>query len=175
QTAVSPSPRREAMAAEERAAAPSPSRAAMAAEAAAAETARSRSTTAFGPLDAAETGRVSAGAARGRGSNGSLLRSVRKQRIRTKSTLTAVAVAGVANAASVLASSLGAGAEVKTDPTAAGQPAAVSPEKVDAQVSGSKGSSSVEVGAPSAKQKNVEAASRSIKKSALPGCDAKQD
>jgi D-alanyl-D-alanine carboxypeptidase len=163
------------MAAEERAAAPSPRRAAMAAEAAAAETARSRSTSAFGPLDAAETGRVSAGVARGRGSNGSLLRSVRKQRIRTMSTLTAVAVAGAATAASVLASSLGAGAEVKTDPTAAGQPAAVSPEKVDAQVSGSKGSSSVEVGAPSAKQKNVEAASRSIKKSALPGCDAEQD
>src|SRR5699024_1106005 len=81
-TAASPSPRREAMAAEERAAAPSPRRAAMAAEAAAAETAGSRSTSAFGPLDAAETGRVSAGAARGRGSNGSLLRSVRKQRIR---------------------------------------------------------------------------------------------
>src|SRR5699024_7715763 len=172
QTAASPSPRREAMAAEERTAAPSPRRAAMAAEAAAAETARPRSTSAFGPLDAAgtgrvsagvargpgttrslpragrkpglrpqatptaaaEAGRVSAGVARGRGSNGSLLRSVRKQRIRTMSTLPAVAVAGAATAASLLASSLGAGAEVKTDPTAAGQPAAVSPEKVDAQV-----------------------------------------
>src|SRR5699024_8973421 len=55
------------------------------------------------------------------------------------------------------------------------QPAAVSPEKVDAQVSGSKGSSSVEVGAVSAKQKNVEVAIRFIKKSALPGCDAEQD
>src|SRR5699024_10432647 len=133
QSAASGSPRREAMAAEERAAAPSPRRAAMAAEAAAAgetaaagkaatagEDARSRSTSAFGPLDASETGRVSAGAARGRGSNGSLLRSVRKQRIRTISTLTAVAVAGAATAASLLASSLGAGAEVKTDPTAAG-------------------------------------------------------
>src|SRR5699024_2836200 len=120
QSAAFGSPRREAMAAEERAEAPSPRRAAMAAEAAAAgraapagetaaagkaatagEAARSRSTSAFGPLDASETGRVSAGAARGRGSNGSLLRSVRKQRIRTMSTLTAVAVAGAADRKSV--------------------------------------------------------------------------
>jgi D-alanyl-D-alanine carboxypeptidase len=164
------SPRRAAMAAEARAANPSPRRAAMAKEAA-----RPRSTSAFGNLGASGSRKISAGNAERRGSDGALLKSVRKQKRRTFSALAAVSVAGAATAATVLINNLAGGAEVKTDPTAASEPAAISPESVDAQVSDSKGKSSVEIGAPSAKQKDVEAASRSIKKSALPGCDEKQD
>lgn len=133
------------------------------------------SSSAFGHLGASSTRKVRAGDAGARGSDGVLLKSVRKQKLRTVSTLAAVSVAGAATAATVLINNLGGGAEVKTDPTAAGESAAISPEKVDAEVDDSKGKSSIEIGAPSAKQKNVEAASRSIKKSALPGCDEKQD
>lgn len=160
--------RRAAMAAEAQAAGVSPRRAARARESAAAHTSLGSSTT-----PAAR--RVSAGAAEHRGSDGVLLKSVRRRKVRTVSTLAAVSVAGAATAVTMLVTNLNGGAEVKTDPTAAGEPAAVSPEKVDAEIPESKGKSSVEIGAPSAKQKNVEAASRAVEKSALPGCDAKQN
>lgn len=158
------------MAAEVHAATPSPRRAAMAAEAAV----QPRSSSTFGVLGTSGARKVSAGDAGARGSDGVLLKSVRKQKLRTLSTLAAVSVAAAATAATVLINNLGGGAEVKADPNAAGEPGAVSPEKVDANIDGSKGKSSIEIGAPSAKRKNVEAASRSIKKSALPGCEAKQ-
>ncbi|UVI35932.1 M15 family metallopeptidase [Brevibacterium spongiae] len=162
--------RREAMAAEAQATGVSPRRAAMARE-----TAAARSTSTFGSPAGQTPRRISAGAAESRGSDGALLKSVRKRKLRTASTLAAVSVAGAATAVTMLVNNLGGGAEVKTDPNAAGEPAAISPEKVNADVPESKGKSSIEIGAPSAKQKNVEAASRAIEKSALPGCDAKQN
>lgn len=71
------------MAAEARAAETSPRRAAMAREAAAVPPT-------FGSSSAR---RVSAGAAESRGSDGALLKSVRKRKLRTVSTLAAVSVA----------------------------------------------------------------------------------
>ncbi|WP_432790076.1 M15 family metallopeptidase [Brevibacterium sp. K11IcPPYGO002] len=162
------SPRRAAMAAEARATQSSPRRAAMAREAAAVPTT-------FGSASASSARRVSAGAAESRGSDGALLKSVRKKKVRTVSTLAAVSVAGAATAVTMLVNNLGGGAEVKTDPTAAGEPAAVNAEKVNADVPEVKGKSSMEIGVPSAKQKKVEAASRAVEKSALPGCDEKQN
>lgn len=161
------------MAAEAQAAQPSPRRAAMAREAAAVPTT-------FGSPSASSSSgssarRVSAGAAESRGSDGALLKSVRKRKVRTVSTLAAVSVAGAATAVTMLVNNLSGGAEVKTDPTAAGEPAAINAEKVNADVPEFKGKSSMEIGVPSAKQKKVEAASRAVEKSALPGCDAKQN
>lgn len=156
------------MAAEARAAEASPRRDAMAREAADAPAT-------FGSRPASSIRRVSAGAAESRGSDGALLKSVRRRKLRTVSTLAAVSVAGAATAVTMLVNNLGGGAEVKTDPTAAGEPAAINPEKVNADVPEAKGKSSIEIGVPSAKQKKVEAASRAVEKSALPGCDAKQD
>ncbi|SDR95859.1 D-alanyl-D-alanine carboxypeptidase [Brevibacterium siliguriense] len=153
------------MAAEARAAETSPRRAAMAREAAAVPPT-------FGSSSAR---RVSAGAAESRGSDGALLKSVRKRKLRTVSTLAAVSVAGAATAVTMLVNNLGGGAEVKTDPTAASEPAAINPEKVNADIPEAKGKSSMEIGVPSAKQKKVEAASRAVEKSALPGCDEKQN
>ena len=156
------------MAAEARATQTSPRRAAMAREAAAVPTT-------FGSASASSARRVSAGAAESRGSDGALLKSVRKKKVRTVSTLAAVSVAGAATAVTMLVNNLGGGAEVKTDPTAAGEPAAVNAEKVNADVPEVKGKSSMEIGVPSAKQKKVKAASRAVEKSALPGCDEKQN
>lgn len=154
------SPRRAAMAAEARADGRSPRRDAMARES----------------LSAPQHGRgsVRALAAGRRGSDGTLLRSVRKQRATTISTLTAVSLAGAATAAVMLAN-LGGSSEVKVDSTAASEPGAISPETVEAHTSDPDGKTSIEVGAPSAKQQNAEAAGRSISKSVLPGCDPKQD
>lgn len=157
------------MAAEARAAQTSPRRAARAREAAAVRTT-------FGSPSASSARRVSAGAAESRGSDGALLKSVRKKKVRTVSTLAAVSVAGAATAVTMLlVNNLSGGAEVKADPTAAGEPAAINAEKVNADVPEVKGKSSIEIGVPSAKQKKVEAASRAVEKSALPGCDAKQN
>ncbi|WP_209324319.1 M15 family metallopeptidase [Brevibacterium renqingii] len=161
--------RRAAIAAEAQAAGVSPRRAAMARE-----RAEAGSASTFGSTAGQSPRRVSADIAERRGSDGTLLKSVRKRKLRTASTLAAVSVAGAATAVTMLVNNLG-GAEVKTDPNAAGEPAAISPEKVSADVPETKGKSSIEIGAPSAKQKNVEAASRAIEKSALPGCDAKQN
>ena len=79
------------MAAEARAAQTSPRRAAMAREAAAVPAT-------FGSPSSASARRVSAGAAESRGSDGALLKSVRKRKLRTVSTLAAVSVAGAATA-----------------------------------------------------------------------------
>ncbi|UZD62145.1 hypothetical protein [Brevibacterium sp. JSBI002] len=145
------------MAAEAQAAQASPRRAAMAREAAAVPTT-------FGSPSASSARRVSAGAAESRGSDGALLKSVRKSKVRTASTLAAVSVAGAATAVTMLVNNLSGGAEVKTDPTAAGEPAAINAEKVNADVPEVKGKSSMEIGVPSAKQKKVEAASARLRR-----------
>lgn len=153
-------PRRAAMAAEAKGGGESPRRAAMAHE--------TRSTAHSGQAS------VSAFAAGRRGSDGSLLRSVRRQRVTTMSTLAAVSLAGAATAVALLGN-FGGGSEVAVDRTAVSKPGAISSEAVESPVADSGDKTSVEVGAPSAEQQNAEAAGRSISKSVLPGCDPKQD
>ncbi|WP_339391405.1 MULTISPECIES: M15 family metallopeptidase [Brevibacterium] len=109
-----------------------------------------------------------------RGSDGALLRSVRRKRATTVTTLSGLSVAGAA-VATVMFATAGGGNEVTVDTTADAGPRQVNAESVDADIPASDEKTSVEVGAPSAKQQNAEAASRSIAKSALPGCAAEQD
>ncbi|PAK96743.1 D-alanyl-D-alanine carboxypeptidase [Brevibacterium casei] len=148
------SPRRAAMAAEARAAAGSPRRAAMAKEA-------RESGSAF----TAQSGR--------RGSDGALLRSVRRKRATTVTTLSGLSVAGAA-VATVMFATAGNGSEVTVDTSAGSEPRQINAESVNADIPADE-NSSIEVGAPSAKQQGAKAASRSIAKSALPGCDAETE
>ncbi|GAA3845244.1 hypothetical protein KACC15558_29540 [Brevibacterium ammoniilyticum] len=146
------SPRRAAMAAEAAAQAGSPRRAAMAAE--------------------RTSGSVAAFAG-SRGSDGALLRSVRRKRVTTASALATVSVTGTAIAAVMIAGNMG-GQEVKVDETvAASQAKAINAETVSADIPATDEKTSVEIGAPSAKQNKVEAASRAIEKTVLPGCSGK--
>lgn len=105
-----------------------------------------------------------------RGSDGALLRSVRRKRVTTASALATVSVTGTAIAAVMIAGNMG-GQEVKVDNTAAAsQTKAINAESVSADIPATDEKTSVEIGAPSAKQNKVEAASRAIEKSVLPGC-----
>lgn len=161
------SPRRAAMAAEARALQGSPRRAAMAKE-------TELSHSAFA---AAGHGSPASVATRlgSRGSDGSLLRSVRRRRITTASALATVSVTGTAIAAVMIAGNMGGQQEVKVDETAAqSQPQAINAESVSADVQLDKDDkTSMAIGAPSAKQTKAEAASRAITKTVLPGCDGK--
>lgn len=106
-----------------------------------------------------------------RGSDGSLLRSVRRKRATTISALATVSVTGTAIAAVMIAGNMGGSQQVKVDSTAAdAQTRAISAETVSADITASSGDSTVAIGAPSAKQTKVQAASRAIKKTVLPGC-----
>lgn len=161
------SPRRAAIAAEARALQGSPRRTAMAQD-----SEHSRSSLAAmangGPAYvAAQLG--------SRGSDGSLLRSVRRRRVTTASALATVSVTGTAIAAVMIAGNMSGQQEVKVDETAAqSQPQAISAESVSADVKAEKDDkTSMAIGAPSAKQSKVEAASRAISKTVLPGCDGK--
>ncbi|GAA1872537.1 hypothetical protein GCM10009813_36120 [Brevibacterium marinum] len=146
------------MAAEARAAAGSPRRAAMAKEA---EARPERGGSAF---VAASMG--------SRGSDGSLLRSVRRRRVTTFSALATVSVTGTAIAAVMVAGNMSGNQEVKVDETAADtQTRAINSESVSADVKADDEKTSMAIGAPSAKQTKVEAASRAITKTVLPGCD----
>lgn len=153
------SPRRAAMAAEARTVSGSPRREAMAKDA---EDALKRPAGSRGPSIAVQTG--------SRGSDGALLRSIRRKRVTTVSALATVSVTGTAVAAVMIAGNMGGNQEVKVDTTAAeSQTRAINSETVSADISASD-NKSVAIGAPSAKQKKVEAASRSIAKTVLPGC-----
>ena len=158
------SPRRAAMAAEAREAAGSPRRAAMAKEAAQAAAA---------PLTPAGHNSTLAAARLGsRGSDGSLLRSVRRRQVTTFSALATVSVTGTAIAAVMVAGNLSGSQEVKVDESAASQPRAINAESVSANITADKDDkTSMTIGAPSAKQTKVDAASRAITKTVLPGCD----
>ncbi|WP_436326420.1 M15 family metallopeptidase [Brevibacterium sp. FAM 27836] len=159
------SPRRAAMAAEARAAAGSPRRAAMAREAA-----RSASQ----PLTPAGHNSSLAAAQLGsRGSDGSLLRSVRRRQVTTFSALATVSVTGTAIAAVMVAGNLSGSQEVKVDDTAAeSQQRAINAESVSADIKVDEDDkTSMTIGAPSAKQTKVDAASRAITKTVLPGCE----
>ncbi|GAA1622795.1 hypothetical protein GCM10009700_08680 [Brevibacterium sanguinis] len=147
------SPRRAAMAAEARTASGSPRREAMAKE--------------------AGHGTVGAGYSGHRGSDGALLRSVRRKRATTVTALSGLSVTGAAVAA-VMFATAGGGSEVKVEAIAEAGPKQVSAESVDAAIPASDDTTSVEIGAPSAKQDGAQAASRAIEKSALPGCSADQ-
>ncbi|MGO1290132.1 MAG: M15 family metallopeptidase [Brevibacterium linens] len=155
------SPRRAAMAAEARAAAGSPRRAAMAKEASLPLTPAGHTSS----LAAAELGR--------RGSDGSLLRSVRRRQVTTFSALATVSVTGTAIAAVMVAGNMSGSQEVKVDDTAAqSQPRAINAESVSADIKVDEDDkTAMTIGAPSAKQTKVEAASRAITKTVLPGCD----
>ena len=159
------SPRRAAMAAEARAAAGSPRRAAMAREAAQAQSQMMTPAARTSTLAAAQLGR--------RGSDGSLLRSVRRRQVTTFSALATVSVTGTAIAAVMVAGNLSGKQEVKVDDSAAqSQPRAINAESVSADIAVDKDDkTSMTIGAPSAKQTKVEAASRAITKTVLPGCD----
>ncbi len=149
------SPRRAAMAAEARAAAGSPRREAMARQAV---------------TEDGWTGAAMASSG-GRGSDGALLRSVRRKRATSISALATVSVTGTAIAAVMIAGNMGGEQEVKVDTTAAdSQTKAISAESVSADITSTDEKTSMAIGAPSAKQTKVEAASRAIKKTALPGC-----
>ncbi|WP_166971365.1 M15 family metallopeptidase [Brevibacterium atlanticum] len=173
QTATSPSrvtdshttlsPRRAAMAAEARAAAGSPRRQAMAKEAAGSPV----------TTPAGHTSTLAAARLGSRGSDGSLLRSVRRRQVTTFSALATVSVTGTAIAAVMVAGNLGGNQEVKVDDTTAeSQPRAIKAESVSADIKVDKDDkTSMTIGAPSAKQTKVEAASRAITKTVLPGCD----
>jgi D-alanyl-D-alanine carboxypeptidase len=157
------SPRRAAMAAEARAAVGSPRRAAMAKEAA-----QSRVTTPAG-----RTSSLAAAQLGTRGSDGSLLRSVRRRQVTTFSALATVSVTGTAIAAVMVAGNMSGNQEVKVDDTAAeSQPRAINAEAVSADIKADKDDkTSTTIGAPSAKKTKSEAASRAITKTVLPGCD----
>lgn len=149
------------MAAEARAAVGSPRRAAMAKEA---------------TEESAGTRRSSAQAAGqlgSRGSDGSLLRSVRRRRVTTVSALATVSVTGTAIAAVMIAGNMSGNQEVKVDDTAAqSEPRAINAESVSADIkTDNDDKTSMTIGAPSAKQTKVDAASRAITKTVLPGCD----
>lgn len=157
------SPRRAAMAAEARAAAGSPRRAAMAKESAV-NLHTSTADTGGSAFVAAQMGR--------RGSDGSLLRSVRRRRVTTISALATVSVTGTAIAAVMIAGNMSGSQEVKVDETAAkSQTRAINAESVSANIKADDEKTSMAIGAPSAKQTKVEAASRAIKKTVLPGCE----
>ena len=157
-SATTLSPRRAAMAAEAKAAAGSPRRAAMAKEA---EVQPGRNSSSF---VAASLG--------SRGSDGSLLRSVRRRRVTTFSALATVSVTGTAIAAVMVAGNMSGQQEVKVDETAADtQTRAINSESVSADIKADKEKTSTAIGAPSAKQTKVEAASRAITKTVLPGCE----
>lgn len=151
------------MAAEARAAAGSPRRAAMAKEAAHAQV----------TTPAARTSTLAAAQLGNRGSDGSLLRSVRRRQVTTFSALATVSVTGTAIAAVMVAGNLGGSQEVKVDDSAAeSQPRAINAESVSADITADKDDkTSMTIGAPSAKQTKVEAASRAITKTVLPGCE----
>ncbi|MDN5659468.1 M15 family metallopeptidase [Brevibacterium aurantiacum] len=152
------SPRRAAMAAEARATAGSPRRAAMAREA------EARPDHGGSAFVAARMG--------SRGSDGSLLRSVRRRRVTTFSALATVSVTGTAIAAVMVAGNMSGNQEVKVDETAAdSQTRAINSESVSADIKADDEKTSMAIGAPSAKQTKVEAASRAITKTVLPGCE----
>lgn len=156
-TTTTLSPRRAAMAAEARAAAGSPRREAMARQAEG--------------LSDGWTDRAIAAQPGGRGSDGTLLRSVRRKRATTISALATVSVTGTAIAAVMIAGNMGGEQEVKVDTTAADtQTKAINAETVSADIDVSDEKTTMAIGAPSATQSKVKAASRAIKKSALPGC-----
>ena len=136
------SPRRAAMAAEARAAAGSPRRAAMAKEASQPMTPAGHTST----LAAAHLGN--------RGSDGSLLRSVRSRQATTFSALATVSVTGTAIAAVMVAGNMSGNQEVKVDDTAAqSEPRAINAESVSADIKVDKDDkTSMTIGAPSAKQ-----------------------
>lgn len=149
------------MAAEARAAVGSPRRAAMAKEA----TESSASTRRSSAQAASKLG--------SRGSDGSLLRSVRRRRVTTVSALATVSVTGTAIAAVMIAGNMSGNQEVKVDDTAAqSEPRAINAESVSADIkTDDDDKTSMTIGAPSAKQTKVDAASRAITKTVLPGCD----
>lgn len=106
-----------------------------------------------------------------RGSDGSLLRSVRRRRMTTFSALATVSVTGTAIAAVMVAGNMSGNQEVKVDETAADtQARAINSESVSADIKADDEKTSMAIGAPSAKQTKVEAASRAITKTVLPGC-----
>lgn len=106
-----------------------------------------------------------------RGSDGSLLRSVRRRRMTTFSALATVSVTGTAIAAVMVAGNMSGSQEVKVDETAADtQTRAINSESVSADIKTDDEKTSMAIGAPSAKQTKVEAASRAITKTVLPGC-----
>ncbi|WP_309131632.1 M15 family metallopeptidase [Brevibacterium sp.] len=151
------SPRRAAMAAEARAVAGSPRREAMARQA---------------MTEDGWTGAALAASAGGRGSDGALLRSVRRKRVTSISALATVSVTGTAIAAVMIAGNMGGEQEVKVDTTAADtQTKAINAESVSANIASGDEKTSMAIGAPSATQTKVKAASRAIKKTALPGCN----
>ena len=107
-----------------------------------------------------------------RGSDGSLLRSVRRRRVTTFSALATVSVTGTAIAAVMVAGNMSGNQEVKVDETAAdSQTRAINSESVSADIKADDEKTSMAIGAPSAKQTKVEAASRAITKTVLPGCE----
>lgn len=143
----------------------------MAAEAAAtAQTGSPRRTAMAAEAAARPAGSVAAFAG-SRGSDGALLRSVRRRRVTTVSALATVSVTGTAIAAVMIAGNMTGGQEVKVDTTATeAQSRAINAESVAADIPAADENTSVEIGAPSAKQTEVEAASRAIATSVLPGC-----
>ncbi|MBR7502537.1 hypothetical protein KCW65_20805, partial [Mycobacterium tuberculosis] len=111
------------MAAEARAAAGSPRRAAMAKEA-------RESGSAF----TAQSGR--------RGSDGALLRSVRRKRATTVTTLSGLSVAGAA-VATVMFATAGNGSEVTVDTSAGSEPRQINAESVNADIPAADENSSI--------------------------------
>nr|BFF06607.1 hypothetical protein GCM10023233_15760 [Brevibacterium otitidis] len=130
--------------------------------------------TAFAPA-ASRTRKVGANAAAFRGSDGSLVRSLKRRRLATVSAMASVSVAGSAVAAMLLIGNtsapqqVAAGSAVDTFGTSVVGAEAVSTniESGDSE----SGAQNYAGGAPSAtKDRDAEAASRSVTRTVLPGC-----
>ncbi|GAA2088501.1 MULTISPECIES: M15 family metallopeptidase [Brevibacterium] len=142
------------------------------------ETRRTFRTVTEAPASAQATDQVNAGTVAFRGSDGSVVRSMRRRRAATVSALTSVSAAGVAIAA-VLVAGNGTGQAQAAEAPAEDAPrlTALDAESVSADVAeadvavGSTASGSV----PSAEGGKAEAAGRSITKTVLPGCSAEHD
>lgn len=125
------------------------------------------------PVPAAST--VGAGSIAFRGSDGSAVRALKRRRAVAASSLGSVALAGSAAAAILLAANPDGAAAAEDIVTASSQEQQISAETVSADLSASAGDkdsgTQQALGAPSAQGAEAEAASRSVTKTILPGCD----
>ena len=126
-----------------------------------------------------ETVHVPATTLRSRGSDGQILKAIRRRRVTTVSAMASVSVAGTAIAAVLLSGNVQTNAVNASSEVQAEQgPQALGAEAVDANIDASgdavnNGEAQSYAGVPSAKDRKAQASSRSITRTVLPGCDGK--
>nr|WP_272902331.1 M15 family metallopeptidase [Brevibacterium daeguense] len=128
-------------------------------------------------IDRRANGAVGAGSVAVRGSDGSALRALKRRRVTTVSAMASVSVAGTAIAAVLLSANTGSTQVAASQQIDAAAVKAVDAEAVDAQIPAGQGDKSAGTadnyagGVPSTKDRQAEAASRSVTRTVLPGCD----